>query len=418
MIRFYFHPTPNPAKVALFLEEAGLPYEVIPVDTSKGEQHTPAFRAINPNGKVPAIVDTDGPGGKEARVFDSTAILLYLAEKTGKFLGKAEDRPELLSWLLFIASGLGPFSGQAVHFQFAAPEGLGYAVNRYRREAERHYQVLNDHLEGRTFIVGDAYTIADMSAWGWLDRASRVRKGADDPLAPYPHLKRLFQTVDARPAVVRARAVGKDHDFKKVRRRRDQARALPLQLSAGCLGGQSMKLQGKRVLITGGSSGIGFAIATALLTKGAKVAITGRRAAVVSSAMEELRKNGGTVSGIAADVGTAEGRKQTLRHALEALGGLDILVNNAGGVRAGRLEATTEGEIEAMLNVDLLAPILLTRAAMSSLRASGDAMVVNITSGIALIGVPFYATYAAAKAGLARFGEALRRELKGEGTMF
>jgi GST-like protein len=98
MIRFYFHPTPNPAKVALFLEEAGLPYEVIPVDTSKGEQHTPAFRAINPNGKVPAIVDTDGPNGKQARIFDSTAILIYLAEKTGKFLGKPEDRAELLSW--------------------------------------------------------------------------------------------------------------------------------------------------------------------------------------------------------------------------------------------------------------------------------------------------------------------------------
>ena len=135
MIRFYFHPTPNPAKVALFLEETGLPYEVVPVDTSKGEQHTSAFRAINPNGKVPAIVDTDGPGAKAARVFVSTAILLYLAEKTGQLLGKPEDRPELLSWLLFIASGLGPFSGQAVHFQFAAPEGLDYAVNRYRREA-------------------------------------------------------------------------------------------------------------------------------------------------------------------------------------------------------------------------------------------------------------------------------------------
>jgi GST-like protein len=216
VIRFYFHPTPNPAKVALFLEEASLPYEMIPVDTSKSEQHLPPFRAINPNGKVPAIVDTEGPAGKEVRVFDSTAILLYLAEKTGKFLGTQEDRPELLSWLLFIASGLGPFSGQAVHFQFVAPEGLGYAVNRYRREAERHYQVLNDHLAGRDFIVGDTYTIADMSAWGWLDRASRVMKGAEDPLAPYPHLQRLFQTVDARPAVQRARAVGNDHDFKKV----------------------------------------------------------------------------------------------------------------------------------------------------------------------------------------------------------
>jgi len=215
MIRFYFHPTPNPAKIALFLEEAGLPYETVPVDTSKGEQHAAAFRAINPNGKVPAIVDTDGPTGKEARVFDSTAILIYLAEKAGKFLGAPEDRPELLSWLLFIASGLGPFSGQAVHFQFVAPQGLEYAVNRYRREAERHYQVLNDHLDGREFIVGNGYTIADMSAWGWLDRAARVLKTDTDPLAPFPNLQRFFRAIDARPAVARARAVGKDYEFKR-----------------------------------------------------------------------------------------------------------------------------------------------------------------------------------------------------------
>jgi GSH-dependent disulfide-bond oxidoreductase len=216
VIRFYFHPTPNPAKVALFLEESGAGYEVVPVDTSKGDQHKSDFRAVNPNGKVPAIVDTDGPDGKVVRVFDSTAILIYLAEKTGAFLGGAKDRPELLSWLLFIASGLGPFSGQAVHFQFAAPDGLSYAVTRYRREAERHYKVLNDHLAEHEFIVGGAYTIADMSAWGWLDRASRVLKGADDPLSPYPHLKRLFDTVEARPAAARARAVGKNYDFKKV----------------------------------------------------------------------------------------------------------------------------------------------------------------------------------------------------------
>lgn len=216
MIRFYYHPTPNPAKIALFLEETGLAHEVIPIDTSRGEQHQSAFRAINPNGKVPAIVDTEGPGGREVRVFDSTAILIYLAEKAGKLMGAPEDRPELLSWLLFIASGLGPFSGQAVHFQFAAPEGLAYAVNRYRREAERHYRVLNDHLAGREFIVGGVYTIADISAWGWLDRAARVLKGTADPLDAYPHLKRLFRTVDARPAVTRARAVGKDYDFKKI----------------------------------------------------------------------------------------------------------------------------------------------------------------------------------------------------------
>jgi GST-like protein len=163
----------------LFLEETGLPYEIVPVDTSKGQQHTAEFRAINPNGKVPAIVDTDGPGGAEVRVFDSTAILLYLAEKTGQLLGSPADRGELLSWLFYIATGLGPFSGQAVHFQRAAPEKLPYAINRYRREAERHYAVLDKHLVGRNFIVGSGYTIADISAWGWIDRASFVLPGSD-----------------------------------------------------------------------------------------------------------------------------------------------------------------------------------------------------------------------------------------------
>lgn len=215
MIRFYFHPTPNPAKVALMLEETGLPYEVVPVDTSKGEQHTAAYLAINPNGKVPAIVDTDGPGGREARVFDSGAILLYLAEKSGQFLGHPDDRPELLSWLFFLGTGLGPFSGQAVHFQHMAPEKLPYAINRYRREAERHYQVLDAHLAGRDTLVGDSYTIADMSAWGWIDRVGFVLPGSDEPLSAYPNIARWFKAVDARPAVARARAVGTDHAFKK-----------------------------------------------------------------------------------------------------------------------------------------------------------------------------------------------------------
>ena len=218
MIRFYFHPTPNPAKVALFLEESGLPYEAIPVDTRKGEQHMPAFRAVNPNGKVPAIVDTEGPGG-EVRVFDSSAILLYLGDKTGKFIGTPEDRGELLSWLFFISSGLGPFSGQAVFFQLMAEEKPAYVVNRYRREAERHYQVLEDHLAGhdhagRDYIVGKDYTIADMSAWGWIDRAARVMHGADDPLGDYPNLKRWFRKIDARPAVARARTLDKSREFK------------------------------------------------------------------------------------------------------------------------------------------------------------------------------------------------------------
>lgn len=215
MIRFYFSLAPNPVKVALLLEELGLPYDAIPVDTAKGEQHAPAFRAINPNGKAPAIVDTEGPVGREARVFDSSAVLLYLGEKAGRFIGTPADRPELLSWLFFIASGLGPFSGQAVHFQHAAPEKLPYAINRYRREIERHYRVLDRHLAGRDFILGKDYSIADMSAWGWLTRAGRVLPGEGETLAAFPNLKRLFERVDARPAAARARAVGKDHTFKK-----------------------------------------------------------------------------------------------------------------------------------------------------------------------------------------------------------
>jgi GST-like protein len=204
-----------------------LEYELVPVDTSKGQQHDPEFRKINPNGKVPAIVDLDGPGGQPATVFDSTAILMYLAEKTGRFLGQAQDRPQLLSWLLFLGSGLGPFSGQAVHFQYAAPAGQDYAVNRYRREVERHYKVLDDHLSDREFVVGNEYTIADISAWGWLDRASRVMKGAEDPLAPYPNIKRWFQKVDARPAVARARTVGADIAFKKVNDEETQRALFP-----------------------------------------------------------------------------------------------------------------------------------------------------------------------------------------------
>jgi GST-like protein len=215
MIRFYYHPTPNPAKVALMLEETGLAYELVPVDTSKGEQHTLQFRAINPNGKVPAIVDTDGPGGKAARVFDSSAILLYLGEKTGRLIGSPADRPELLSWLFFIATGVGPFSGQAVHFQHAAPEKLGYAVNRYRREIERHYEVLDKHLKRRDFIIENEYSIADISAWGWLDRAPRVLPGDTDPLQAFPDLERWFRAVNSRPAVAKARAVGRGHSFKK-----------------------------------------------------------------------------------------------------------------------------------------------------------------------------------------------------------
>lgn len=176
-----------------------------------------------------------------------------------------------------------------------------------------------------------------------------------------------------------------------------------------------MEIRNKRVLITGGSSGIGLALAQALGSKGAHVAISGRQNDRLHSAIASLHAAGVAAKAIVADVTTRSGRDATVAEALEALGGVDILVNNAGGVRAGRLEKTTESEIRTMIEVDLVAPILLTQALLPSLRESGDSAVVNVASGIALIGMPFYTTYAAVKAGLARFGESLRRELTGEG---
>lgn len=206
MIRFYFHPRPNPMKVALYLEETVTPYELVPVDTLKGEQHKPEFRAINPNGKTPAI-DDDG-----VRVFDSNAILLYLSEKSGKLGGTPENRAELLSWMMFVASGLGPYSGQSVHFRHAAPEQIPYAANRYQREAQRHYEVLDTHLADRKYLVGEEFSIADIAAWGWVDKAGVVLGDAE--LAGFPNLKRWFDSINSRPAVARARAVGQDVPFQ------------------------------------------------------------------------------------------------------------------------------------------------------------------------------------------------------------
>ncbi len=193
-------------KVALCLEELALPYELIPVDTLKGQQHTAEYRVMNPNGKAPTIVDN----GK--RVFDSNAILMYLSEKTGLLAGKTEDRSEMLSWLMFLATGLAPFSGQSVHFRHAAPEQVPYAINRYLFEAKRHYEVLEIHLEGREYIVGDEYSIADISAWGWIDKATVVL--GEDGLASYPNLKRWFESINTRPAVEKARNIAKDIAFK------------------------------------------------------------------------------------------------------------------------------------------------------------------------------------------------------------
>ena len=162
MIKFYYNAAPNPMKVALMLEETGLPYEPVPIDGRKGDQHKPDYLAINPNGKVPAIVDGD------ATVFDSNAILLYLGEKSGKFMpaNTPKAHGELYSWLMFVASGVGPFSGQAVHFRHHAPEKNHYAINRYMYEAQRHYGILNDRLGKHKYMVGEAYSIVDMAVWG------------------------------------------------------------------------------------------------------------------------------------------------------------------------------------------------------------------------------------------------------------
>ena len=213
MIHFYYHPSPNPAKVALMLEECGLDYTLVPVDTRKGEQHDPAFLAVNPNAKTPAIVDEDAPGGP-ATVFDSNAILLYLAERTGRFLPPegAAARGELLSWLMFIATGVGPYAGQAVHFQHMAEGENAYAVKRYRFEAWRHWRVLDERLEGRDHVLGDAYTIVDMALWGWARPIPFVLgEGAWDEL---PHVRRLFERIEARPAAARAAALKDAHGFK------------------------------------------------------------------------------------------------------------------------------------------------------------------------------------------------------------
>jgi GST-like protein len=210
MIKLYFHRTPNPMKVALALEELGLPYEIVPIDMFKGEQHQPAYRALNPNGKLPAIADDDG-----VVVFDSNAILLYLAEKSGRLGGADGDRPALLSWLLFAATGLGPFSGQAVHFTLIHTDSA-YATHRYLREVERHLTVLDARLARSLYLAGETYTIADIAAWPWIDWAQRNKLVLVDGSAwsKWPHLERWFAAVAERPAVERARNAGRDLVFK------------------------------------------------------------------------------------------------------------------------------------------------------------------------------------------------------------
>ena len=210
MLKFYFNGAPNPNKVALFLEESGLPFELVPFDTRKGDQFKPEFLKVNPNSKVPAI-DDDG-----VFMFDSNAILLYLAEKTGKFLppNTLQNRAQLLSWLMFIATGLGPYSGQAVHFKNFAPKDkdLDYALNRYLFEAHRHYKILDDHLAKSRYMVGDTYTIVDMAFWGWARLGPFVL--GEDGFAKYKNVKRLVDEISARPAAARAIALKDKFTFK------------------------------------------------------------------------------------------------------------------------------------------------------------------------------------------------------------
>lgn len=210
MLKFYYNTGPNPMKVALFLEESGLPYEPIPVDGRKGDQFKPAYLAINPNAKAPSLIDGD------VTVFDSNAILLYLGEKTGQFMPEEgrKARGQLLSWLMFVATGVGPYSGQAVHFKRMAPEQVPYAINRYDFEAERHYKILDAHLATSRYMLGDAYTIVDMAVWGWARMANLVLE--DGALEKFPNLKRLVDEISARPAAARALALKEKagHVFK------------------------------------------------------------------------------------------------------------------------------------------------------------------------------------------------------------
>ena len=208
MIKFYYSGAPNPTKVALFMEEAGVAYEPIPIDTRTGAQHKPDYLKINPNAKVPAIVDGD------VVVFDSNAILLYLAEKTGKFLppDTLKARAELLSWLMFVASGVGPYSGQSVHFRSYAPEKLPYAINRYMFEAQRHFGILDARLAKQRYMLGDTYTIVDMDVWGWA-RLIPVVLG-EQAWTKFPNLKRLVDEISGRPAAARAVALKDKYKFK------------------------------------------------------------------------------------------------------------------------------------------------------------------------------------------------------------
>jgi GST-like protein len=207
MIDLYYWTTPNGHKVTLFLEEAGLDYRLKPVNIGKGEQFDPEFLKISPNNRIPAIVDhAPADGGKPVSVFESGAILLYLAGKTGQFIPKdLRGQVETLEWLMWQMGGLGPMAGQNHHFAHYAPEKLAYAIDRYVRETSRLYGVLNKRLQGRDFILGRQYTIADMACYPWVI-PQRQGQDADD----FPNLKRWLAAIRARPGTTRAYARAKE----------------------------------------------------------------------------------------------------------------------------------------------------------------------------------------------------------------
>ena len=200
MIDLYSWPTPNGHKVHIMLEEVGLPYRVHAVDIGAGEQFKPDFLAISPNNKIPAIVDQDGPGGQPYSLFESGAILLYLAEKTGKLLPQEpRSRYDVVQWLMFQMGNVGPMLGQAHHFRHYAPEPIDYAINRYTNEASRLYGVIDRRLKDREYLAGGDYSIADIATFPWLRSWERQGQNIED----YPNLKRWFEAIAARPAVQR-----------------------------------------------------------------------------------------------------------------------------------------------------------------------------------------------------------------------
>lgn len=198
MIELYHWPTPNGHKITIFLEEAGLPYVLHSVDIGKGEQFRPEFLAIAPNNRIPAIIDTaPADGGKPVSLFESGAILLYLAEKTGKFIpDDMRGRAQVLQWLFWQMGGLGPMSGQAGHFLIYAPEKIAYGIERYTKEVNRLYGVMNRCLADRPYLAGD-YSIADIASYPWVVPYERYQQTLED----FPHLKRWFEAIRARPAV-------------------------------------------------------------------------------------------------------------------------------------------------------------------------------------------------------------------------